>query len=51
MAWWKIAIIAAVALIAVIIIGKVVNGLQGIWKVLCFPFLLVYKLISFIFKK
>ncbi len=51
MNWWKIGIIAAVVLVTVIIIGKVADGLQGIWKVLCFPFILIFKLFNFIFKK
>lgn len=48
---WKIILIIAVVVIAVIIVGKVASGLQGIWKILCFPFVMIYNLIHFIFKK
>lgn len=49
--WWKGLLIGIAAFIAVILIGKFVNGLSGIWKGLCFPFLMVYKLFCFIFKR
>lgn len=49
--WWQVLIIASIVFIAVILVDKFVNGLSGIWKMICFPFWIIYKLFQFIFKK
>lgn len=49
--WWKVILIGITAFIAVILVGKFVNGLSGIWKMICFPFWIIYKVFQFIFKK
>ena len=51
MSWWMWLLIGLAIVIILSLIGRVVSGVQGLWKVICFLPILVYKIIYFIFKK
>lgn len=48
---WMYVAIGIAALIGIIILGKVASGLQIVWKIILFPFIAVYSIVKFIFKK
>lgn len=49
---WLIYIGIGLGIIIVLsMLGKAMTGLQGIWRILCSPFIVVYQIVKFIFKK
>lgn len=48
---WLYILIGLGIIIVLSMLGKAMTGLHGLWRILCSPFIVVYQIIKFIFKK
>jgi len=48
---WIWYLLAFIVLLVIGFIGSLGAGIQVIWRIICYPFKTIYKILEFIFKK